>query len=161
MIGPSKQAAAVAGVAAIFVVGWLAYSGLPAAQQAERLPLTIETSAGSRTFHVEIADTPEARATGLMYRRALDPEHGMLFDFGSDRPVSMWMRNTYISLDMLFIGSDGEVKNIAKRTTPLSERTLESAVPVRYVLEINGGLSDALGIAPGDMVSSPALEGRR
>jgi uncharacterized protein len=159
MSAPSKQAAAVAGVAAILVAGMLAAAG-PSAAQTERLPLTIETAEGPRAFEIEIADTPEARATGLMYRRSLDPEHGMLFDFGSDRPVSMWMRNTYISLDMLFIGSDGEVKNIAKRTTPLSERTLESAVPVRYVLEINGGLSDELGIAPGDRVSSPALEGR-
>ncbi|HEX2256267.1 MAG TPA: DUF192 domain-containing protein [Afifellaceae bacterium] len=153
MIARLKRAAAAAAISAA-----VAAVGPAAAQQAERSELTVETAAGPRIFQVEIADTPEARSTGLMYRRDLDPEHGMLFDFGDERPVSMWMRNTYVSLDMLFIGSDRRIKNIARRTTPLSERTLESAGPVRYVLEINGGLSEELGIAAGDVVSGPAIE---
>jgi uncharacterized protein len=143
--------------AAVVLSAILLAGGLAAAQQAERMPLTIETAAGPRSFEVEIADTPEARATGLMYRRHLDPGHGMLFDFKSERPVSMWMRNTYIPLDMLFIGSDRRIRNIARRTTPLSERTIGSDGPVRYVLEINGGLAESLGIQPGDVVSGPAI----
>lgn len=129
-----------------------------AAQEADRFALTVETAQGEHTLQVEVADTPQARSTGLMYRRTLDPDQGMLFDFGGEQPVSMWMKNTYIPLDMVFIGSDRRVKHIARQTTPLSERTVESPVPVRYVLEIKGGWSAELGIAPGDMVSGPAIE---
>lgn len=153
MIARLKRAAAAAALSAL-----VAAVEPAAAQQAERSELTVHTAAGPRTFQVEIAETPDERATGLMYRRHLEPEHGMLFDFESDRPVAMWMRNTYIPLDMLFIDSDRRVKNIARRTTPLSERTVESAGTVRYVLEINGGLAETLGIAPGDVVSGPAIE---
>jgi uncharacterized membrane protein (UPF0127 family) len=85
---------------------------------------------------------------------------GMLFDFGRDERASFWMRNTYIPLDMLFIKADGTIESIAERTTPLSERSVPSKGPVRYVLEINGGLSDRLGIEAGDKVSGPAMETR-
>lgn len=137
---------------------FLAVAGSAAAQAADRLALSVETADGPRTLQVEVADTPQARSTGLMYRRSLDPDHGMLFDFGGERPVSMWMKNTYIPLDMVFIGNDRRVKHIARQTTPLSERTVESPVPVRYVLEVKGGRSAELGIAPGDKVSGPAIE---
>jgi len=153
MISRAKRTAALAALSAVLIVG-----GPASAQEAERSQLTIETAAGPRTFQVEIADTPQARADGLMHRRSMAPEHGMLFDFRAERPVAMWMKNTYIPLDMLFIGEDRRVRNIARRTTPLSERTVESAGPVRYVLEINGGVSDELGIRPGDAVSGPAIE---
>jgi uncharacterized protein len=124
----------------------------------ERLALTVETAEGPRTFQVERAVAPDERARGLMFRRSMPQDEGMLFDFGEDRPVSMWMKNTYIPLDMIFIGSDRRVKHVAERTTPLSERSVGSSVPVRYVLEINAGLSDALGIEPGRAVSGPALD---
>lgn len=136
---------------------FIAWTGA-AAQDAERLALTVETAEGPRTLQVELADTPQERSKGLMYRRSLEPDHGMLFDFGGERPVSMWMRNTYVSLDMLFIGADRRVKHIARETTPLSERTIPSTVPVRYVLEVRGGRAAELGIAPGDAVSGPAIE---
>jgi uncharacterized membrane protein (UPF0127 family) len=129
----------------------------PAAAE-ELLALSVASGRGSHTFAVEIADEPRERALGLMYRRSLPADRGMLFDFGADGPQSFWMRNTYVPLDMLFIRGDGTIDSIAERTTPLSERSIRSQGPVRYVLEINAGLSDALGIEPGDTVSGPAID---
>jgi uncharacterized membrane protein (UPF0127 family) len=120
-------------------------------------PLTIQTQAGERRLTVEIADDDAEREKGLMFRRAMDVDKGMLFDFGVDRGVSMWMKNTYIPLDMLFIDRDGIVRTVARRTTPLSERTINSDGPVRYVLEIDGGVADALGVRPGDKVTAAAI----
>lgn len=125
---------------------------------AERLELFVTSHTGRHAFQVELADEPQERATGLMYRRELPKGEGMLFDFVEERPVSMWMANTYVPLDMLFIKADGSVESIGERTTPLSRRSVESRGPVRYVLEINGGLSDELGISAGDTISGPALE---
>jgi uncharacterized protein len=145
-------------------IAWLTVAlGLAAASAsaAERLALTIETAGGPRTFQVERAVTPAERARGLMFRRSMPGTEGMLFDYGEERPVSMWMKNTYIPLDMIFVGSDRRVKHVAERTTPLSERTISSPVPVRYVLEINAGASEALGIEPGQTLSGPALEEAR
>ena len=125
-----------------------------------REELTIATKSGTHAFVVEIADDDRERAVGLMFRRQMAEDEGMLFDFKSEQPASFWMRNTYISLDMLFIKGDGTVESIGERTTPLSEKTVTSKGPVRYVLEINAGLSDKLGIKPGDPVAGPAIEAR-
>ena len=125
---------------------------------AEREELVVTTAEGARVFQVELADEPRERQQGLMFRRDMEDEHGMLFDFGEVRPVSMWMANTYVPLDMIFINADGTVESIAERTTPLSTESVASQGPVRYVLEINAGLSDELGIRPGDTVSAPSLE---
>ena len=123
----------------------------------ETQPLTIQTQGGERQLKVEIADDDAEREKGLMFRRDMDADKGMLFDFGLDRGVSMWMKNTYIPLDMLFIDRDGVVRTIARRATPLSERTINSDGPVRYVLEIDGGVADALGVRPGDKVTAAAI----
>ena len=123
-----------------------------------RQELVVATAEGDRVFQVEIADEPQERSRGLMFRREMAKDHGMLFDYGEERPASFWMRNTYIPLDMLFVKADGTVESIAERTTPLSELSVKSQGPVRYVLEINGGLSDELGIEPGDKLSGPALD---
>jgi uncharacterized membrane protein (UPF0127 family) len=128
---------------------------------AERKELIISTGSGERTFAVEIADDPRERARGLMFRRHMDSGHGMLFDFQEEERASFWMENTYIPLDMLFIKADGTVESIAARTTPLSRRSVVSKGPIRYVLEINGGLSQLLGIKPGDKVSGPAIGARQ
>jgi uncharacterized membrane protein (UPF0127 family) len=120
--------------------------------------VTISTHSGNREFQVEIADEPLERSRGLMFRREMAKDHGMLFDFDEEQPASFWMANTYLPLDMLFIKADGTVESIAERTTPMSRRSITSRGPVRYVLEINGGLSDELGIEPGDKVSGPALQ---
>ncbi len=136
----------------------------PAAAQdaaATREELIVTTQAGAQKFQVEVADDPRERSRGLMFRREMARDHGMLFDFGAEEPASFWMENTYLPLDMIFIRADGTVESIAERTTPLSRRSVPSKGPVRYVLEINGGLSDELGIRPGDKVSGPAVETRQ
>jgi uncharacterized protein len=140
-----------AGVLAVFVAVALA--------RADNLtPLTITTAAGTQRFMVEFADTPERRAVGLMHRQSMAADHGMLFDFKTDAPVAMWMRNTRIPLDMLFIDREGRIVNIAERTVPFSETSIPSKGAVRAVLELNGGTSSRLGIKPGDRVSHPMFK---
>lgn len=115
-------------------------------------PLTIKTSSGAHEFRVELATTTDQQATGLMYRRKMAADAGMLFVYPSDAPVSMWMKNTFIPLDMFFIGSDGRIMHIAERTVPQSTELIGSNGPVRAVLELNGGTASRLGIKPGDRV---------
>jgi hypothetical protein len=115
-------------------------------------PLTIVGASGRHAFQVEVMRTPEQRARGLMHRQFMPADRGMLFDFKQTEPVAMWMQNTYISLDMLFIRADGTIARIAERTEPLSTRTIPSGEPVLSVLEINGGVAEKLGIKPGDKV---------
>jgi uncharacterized membrane protein (UPF0127 family) len=123
--------------------------------------LTIETSGGAKRFSIELADNDEHRALGLMHRPSMAADHGMLFDFKRDEVVAMWMRNTRIPLDMLFIARDGRVVNIAKRTVPFSEQSIFSDGPVRAVLELNGGTTDRLQIKPGDKVLHPVFNNTR
>jgi len=147
---------------AVFAALILALASPSVATSAEvagpRQELTVATKAGSHEFEVEIADDDRERALGLMFRRSMGDDEGMLFDFGHDEPATFWMRNTYIPLDMIFVRSDGTIESIAKRTTPLSEKGVPSKGPVRYVLEINGGMSDELGIRPGDRITGPAID---
>lgn len=117
--------------------------------------LTIETADDRVEFRVELALTPQQRARGLMFRTYLPERGGMLFDFETPRPVTMWMRNTYIALDMLFIDEAGRITRIAADAQPLSDRRISSAGPVRAVLELRGGLAEELGIRPGDRVLHP------
>ena len=117
--------------------------------------LSVVTGRGSYDFTVEMASTPAQREQGLQGRRALTPGTGMLFDFKSPRPVYMWMKNTFIPLDMLFIDAEGRVANIAERTVPMSLATIGSDGPVRAVLELDGGTVQRLGIKPGDRVLHP------
>lgn len=118
--------------------------------------LAIVTATGRHEFSVELALTTAQHQQGLMFRREMAPDAGMLFDFGSHpRRASMWMKNTYIPLDMLFIRADGEIESIAERTTPHSLEVISSRGMVRYVLEVNGGTAARLGISPGDRVELP------
>ncbi len=117
-----------------------------------REPLTIVTSMGRFRFEAEIADTPETRTRGLMFRRSMGENEGMLFDFKFDQPISMWMRNTYIPLDMIFILADGRVNAIAENTKPLSRDIIPSQGPVRYVLEVVAGTAKRIGLRPGDRI---------
>ncbi len=114
--------------------------------------ITIHTESGDHLFTVEWAVDRAQQACGLMFRTEMAADHGMVFDFGVERPVAFWMHNTLIPLDMVFIRADGGVLNIAKNTTPLSDASVPSDGPVRYVLEINGGVSDEIGLAPGDTI---------
>ncbi|MGQ7791835.1 DUF192 domain-containing protein [Faunimonas sp. B44] len=145
-------------IAALAGAALLASAASAPAATGERLPLEIAGPDGSHTFMVELAVTPEARSRGLMFRREMGADEGMLFDFDTEREITMWMRNTYLPLDMVFIGEDGTVKSIARRTTPLSERIISSNVPARYVLEINAGRAAATGVRPGARVSGAAMD---
>lgn len=101
---------------------------------------------------IEVAETPAEKAKGLMFRRALGENEGMLFLYTEPQPVAMWMRNTYLPLDMVFIDRFGTIISIAERTVPFSEDRIESGGSVLAVLEINGGLAERLGLKPGDQV---------
>ena len=112
----------------------------------------IETAKGEVDFLVEIAATPEKREVGLMYRRELPPNHGMLFIFPAERINSFWMKNTPIPLDMIFISRERKIVGIVHETVPFSLDGRSVPVPSRYVLEINGGLSRQYGFKAGDVV---------
>ncbi len=118
--------------------------------------LSIATADGrDLPFTIELAQSNDELARGLMNRTNLSADAGMLFDFGEDRPVFMWMKNTLIPLDMIFIGRDGIVAGIAERTVPNSLDIIASPGPVRAVLEVNGGTADRLRIKAGDRVGYP------
>ncbi len=114
--------------------------------------LDIATAKGPAHFQVEIADTDTTRERGLMFRKSLAPNAGMLFDFVPPRMVSFWMKNTLIPLDMLFIAPDGRILSIARDAPPMSEQPIYSGGVTRGVLEIAGGRAAQLGIQPGDKV---------
>ena len=115
--------------------------------------LVIETRSGARhRFEIELATTLEDIERGLMFRDAMAPDHGMLFDFGEVRPVSFWMKNTKLPLDMLFVAEDGRIVGITPDAVPYSEDLIPSPGPVRAVLELNAGTAERLGIAVGDQV---------
>ncbi len=125
----------------------------------ERAELTIETAGGQRhRFEVELALSRAQHAQGLMYRRDLAADAGMLFLYERDGMHSMWMRNTLIPLDMLFITRDGRIVHIAQRAVPGSLEAISSEGPVRGVLEVNGGTAAHLGLQPGDRVLYPVFE---
>jgi uncharacterized protein len=128
---------------------------LAAAQAAGEATLEIVSKSGVHAFAVELATNDAERERGLMFRKELPEGRGMLFDFEHEQPVSFWMRNTYIPLDMIFISGDGRIIRIAENTQPLSDRLIPSGGPVRAVLEVIGGTARKLGIAPGDRVESP------
>ena len=145
-----------------WVIAALFLAVLPArAQDAgtpDPTPLTVETRSGKDyAFQVELALTPEQQMRGLMYREAMAPDAGMLFVFPDLRRRSFWMKNTVLPLDIIFVGPDGRILNIAENTTPYSTGSIPSTGPARAVLELNGGVTRLLGIGPGDLVSHPAL----
>ncbi|MEY4250448.1 MAG: hypothetical protein RJA87_2081 [Pseudomonadota bacterium] len=115
-------------------------------------PLEITTSKSTIRFMVEIADTEESRNRGMMYRRSVAPDKGMLFDFKTPREAAFWMKNTLIPLDIIFITQDGRILTIARNTVPHSEVPIPSGGVIRGVLELAGGRAAQLGIYPGDRV---------
>lgn len=121
----------------------------------KRSSLAIATGGREIKFDVELALNDTERARGLMFREKLGPYEGMLFDFYREAPVSFWMKNTLIPLDMLFIAADGTIRSIHANAVPHSTDSIPSQFPVRAVLEINGGSARLLGIKPGDKVLHP------
>jgi uncharacterized membrane protein (UPF0127 family) len=147
------------------VLAWalvaLAFGALaPSARAADLQPLEIITAAGVVPFSVEVMRTDEERAKGLMFRKELPEGRGMLFDFRPEQSVSMWMKNTLIPLDMIFIQSNGRIRRIAENTEVESERIIPSGGPVRGVLEVIAGTAKKLGIKPGDRVAPPLFDQR-
>jgi uncharacterized membrane protein (UPF0127 family) len=148
----------------LFASAYTLAAALPAAAQgasetASALePLRIVTSAGPQNFSVEVMRTDAERAKGLMYRRFLPADRGMLFDFKTEEPVMMWMKNTYIPLDMIFIARNGTVTHVAENAEPLSERIISSQGPAYAVLEVNGGTAARLHIKTGDRVEQKMFQ---
>ena len=131
-------------------------SGLASSAHADPLePLTLRTATGEHTFSVEVAATFATRERGLMYRRYMPMDRGMLFEFDRNEPVAFWMKNTFIPLDMVFIARNGKVTRIVDRAEPMSETAISSGGPVAAVLELNGGAAAQIGLKVGDMVGHP------
>jgi uncharacterized membrane protein (UPF0127 family) len=116
-----------------------------------KAPLTIRSASGEHRFTVEVAASPEEQERGLMFRRALGPDQGMIFPYQPSQDVAFWMKNTLIPLDIIFIRSDGTIIRITN-AKPLDETPLPSGEPVATVLEIRGGRAAELGIREGDVV---------
>jgi hypothetical protein len=133
---------------------------VPAGRAATFQPLEIATKNGVQVFSVELATTEQEKETGLMYRKELADGKGMLFDFSPEQEVSMWMKNTFISLDMIFIGKDGRILRIAENTEPFSTRIIPSNGPTRAVLEVPAGTAQKYGIRPGDRVAHPLFNSK-
>lgn len=114
--------------------------------------LTIETSGGERRFAVELADDAASRRRGLMFRQSMPLDHGMLFDFEREQPLSFWMKNTPLPLDIIFIDRRGIIVHIHHRAVPYDETPIPSRKPASAVLEINGGVARLIGIAEGDRI---------
>ena len=147
----------------LLLVGGAVLAPATQAQSPNRLAVfgkdTISIASGDKThkFRVELALTHQQQMQGLMFRRNMAPDAGMLFVYRREAPIAMWMKNTYIPLDMLFISRDGKIVKIAERTVPLSEATISSGEAVIAVLELNAGTASRLGIGPGDRVLASAL----
>jgi uncharacterized protein len=132
----------------------------PLAHAASVQPLEIATRSGVQVFSVEMATTEEEKTTGLMYRKELPDGKGMLFDFSPEQQISMWMKNTYIPLDMIFIRADGRILRIAENTEPLSTKIISSGGLAKGVLEVIAGTAQKYGIQPGDRVAHPLFSKR-
>jgi uncharacterized membrane protein (UPF0127 family) len=140
--------------AALFLVvlAMLAGHFLPHASALRRETLKLVTAQAEHTIDVEITETPQEKAQGLMFRSRLPEKSGMLFFYEQPQEITMWMRNTYIPLDMVFIRADGVVHRIEARTEPLSEAIIASRGAVVACLELAGGAAERLGLKPGDRV---------
>ncbi|MGQ0656821.1 MAG: DUF192 domain-containing protein [Chromatiales bacterium] len=146
--------------AVLVLGGWL----LLAVHAGQGLPLTeiiIETeSGGEHRFMLEVADTEAARRRGLMFRKALPADGGMFFDLGEERDISIWMKDTALSLDVLFVRADGLIVSIAPQTRPMTLTPIPAPQPVRAAIEVNGGTCERLGIRVGDRVRHPIFQRR-
>jgi len=120
--------------------------------------IEILTASGAHAFNVEVARTLRQRELGLMFRRSMPEDRGMLFFFDAERPIAMWMKNTYIPLDMVFVSRSGVVTGVARGAKPLSEEIIPSGRPAYAVVELNAGVADAIQLAVGDQVRHPGFK---
>jgi len=126
----------------------------------EKSTITIQTKNSEYIFNVEIAKTAEERSKGLMYREHLNQKEGMLFLYPKNQVIKMWMKNTFIPLDMIFVNNYGEIIEIYKMTTPKNLTPIGPDLKLKAVLEINGGLTTYLNINKGDLIIHPSLNGK-
>jgi uncharacterized protein len=152
----------IAALALALVYSLAACAQTPDARQLDRLfarsTLQIATpDARLHTFDIWVADNDAQRARGLMFIEHLDENAGMLFIYPHPQPIAMWMKNTHVPLDMLFVSADGRVERIVENTTPMSLQTIESQTPVLAVIELNAGSAARLKIRPGARVMHPAF----
>ncbi|NDW07508.1 DUF192 domain-containing protein [Jiella pacifica] len=149
---PKKLFAGLAAaIVAVLAAGYLAFAA------AELSKAVLHTKSGDREVMVELALTPEQREVGLMNRSEMPRDQGMLFRFDETRHVAMWMKNTLIPLDMLFMDETGEIVTIKTNAQPLSLDIIPSGQPVRYVLELNGGAAARYGVSIGDRLEHDAI----
>lgn len=127
--------------------------GIHAESGLQVIDLTVTSARGPHRFRVEVAATSQQQQRGLMFRTAMGADEGMIFPLAQVRTASFWMRNTVISLDIIFIGPDNRVLNVAANAVPYSEESIPSAGPTKAVLELNAGRAAQLGIAAGDLVT--------
>ncbi|MDH3737769.1 MAG: DUF192 domain-containing protein [Alphaproteobacteria bacterium] len=142
-------------LAVIVVVLWSLNMGAYAQAPFARTTVSIETAGGTHDFNVELALDPAQQSQGLMFRRELAVDAGMLFFHQRERVATMWMRNTFVPLDMLFVATDGRIVHIVERTVPQSLATISAGRPVRAVLEVNAGTVRRLAIKSGDRLIHP------
>ena len=142
-------------VALAITLGFTAFALTPVSAAFALDGLDVDTKTGKHHFEVEIAKDEASREKGLMFRKYLPPDRGMLFEFDTEEPLEFWMKNTPLSLDIIFIDHAGVVKSIAANAEPLSETTIPSGAPADAALELLGGEAAKIGLQPGDQVEHP------
>lgn len=157
---PAVLAVIVSGLSCLLLAIGLICPPDSAAAAAQLSPMTIHTGKGPVHLQVEIANTPSLRAQGLMFRKSMPRNHGMLFDFEYEHEILMWMKNTPLPLDMIFINRAGHVMSIIRNTKPFSLEVISSGGRAWAVLEINGGSADRLFIKPGNRVEHSLITAR-
>ena len=148
----------VAAVAILYFFGNGSSAGQDQNPVGPRSSLSVETATGVYPYQVEVADTEESRSRGLMFRREVEPDTGMLFDMGLTRDVAFWMHNTFVPLDIVFISDKGRVVSVAHGAKPRSDNRISSVAPVRFVLELPTPEAQRIGLAVGDRVRHPAIK---
>ncbi|WP_237153432.1 DUF192 domain-containing protein [Oryzibacter oryziterrae] len=152
---------------AALVVAFVVFRLAPGESRADSMPVPVEgptsvlsiaTETGVYPYNVEVADTEKTRELGLMYRREMPRDHGMLFDMKRTGEATFWMHDTLISLDIVFIGEDGRVVSIAPDARPRSDSLIPSGPPVRFVLELNADQARYIKLKVGDRISHPVID---
>jgi uncharacterized protein len=152
---PGRLLAALRGIGICLA---LVVVGLPLAACSDDGHAVLHTAKGDFPFNIEVVDTDAGREKGLMFRQSLAPDAGMLFDFLSEQPVEFWMVNTFIPLDMVFIGANGTVRTVHANARPQDPTPIPSGVPVQFVLEIPGGRAAEIGLQPGDRMEQSRVK---
>ena len=142
-------------ITSIFV--WLLAATAVSANDCREDRIELRGDWGQAAFAIEVADEPRERSQGLMNRQSMPRSAGMLFVYDSPQRATFWMRNTLIPLDMIFADQSGVVTRIHENAIPLDETTIDGGPDVKFVLEINGGLAERLGIAPGTEFRHPSI----